>query len=482
MKYQTVIGLEVHLQAKTNSKMFCSCSSDYFGKEANINICPVCFGLPGALPVPNEEAIRKCIKLSLALNCKINNNSKFDRKNYYYPDLPKGYQITQSDIPFGEDGYVEIEIGDDSRRIRIKRVHMEEDTAKSIHEGEDTLVDYNKSGTPLIEIVTEPDFQTVEEIAAFAKRLRQIIRYAEVSDAEMQKGQMRFELNMSLKTPDLAAHELPDYRIEVKNIGSISVLEKVIDFEYERQSIEIDNGKKMISQTRGLKNMSGETLLQRTKESADDYRYFPEPDIPPIKLDDTWINEIKESIKELPLERKTRYLELGLELEQADIFIEDTDRGDWFDLVCQEEGSNDTKIAKELSKWINSDIAGFVEKRKTSFEKMPLTTKDFLYLLNLLLENKITGTVVKKVIEIIFTTGKAGAEEIIKERNLLQITDESELEKFVDKVISDNEKVVKDIKKNPNAVKFLVGLVMRESRGKANPNTTEELLKEKLDL
>lgn len=479
MNYEKVIGLEIHIQANTKSKMFCSCSADYFQKEPNVNICPVCFGLPGALPVPNKLAIEKCIKLSKALNCSINQNTKFDRKNYYYPDLPKGYQISQFDVPIGEDGYIEIEVGDDSRRIRIKRVHMEEDTAKSMHmDSNETYIDFNKSGVPLIEVVTEPDFQLIEEVEAFAKRLRQIVRYADVSDAEMQKGQMRYELNMSLRTSDLKEHELPNYRVEVKNIGSISALRKVIESEEQRQSKILSRGDKIINQTRGLRNMSGETNLQREKETSDDYRYFPEPDIPPIILSENWIQDIQESIPELPLERKNRYLRLGMEIEQAEIYVEDSLRGDFLDRVL--DASNQKIPVSLISNWINTEVSAYVEKLKLDFRELPLKIQDLIYLLNLLQENKITGTIAKKVLEIIFKGSDEAAEEIIKENNWLQITDENEIEEVVNKVIANNQSAVENAKTNPNSIQFLVGQVMKETRGKANPKVAEQLLKDKI--
>ena len=296
--FSPVVGLEIHVQVKTKSKMFCRCNAQYFESEANTNICPVCFGLPGAIPVPNKTAIEKVIKLALALNCKINQETKFDRKNYFYPDLPKGYQISQYDQPIGHEGYIEIEVEGDNRRIRIQRVHIEEDTAKSLHSAADTLIDYNKSGVPLVEIVTYPDFASINEVVLFAKRLKQIVRYLGVSDAEMQKGQMRFELNISVKPDTMPANELPKYKVEVKNIGSISVLEKVLNFEVKRQSELLEKGEEIKSQTRGLKDMTGETLFQRSKETADDYRYFPEPDIPPLQITESQISEIR---KQIPL-------------------------------------------------------------------------------------------------------------------------------------------------------------------------------------
>lgn len=426
----------------------------------------------------------------MALGCNINQNTKFDRKNYFYPDLPKGYQISQYDQPIGENGYVEIEINGDSKRIRIQRVHIEEDTGKSLHgENDETFLDYNKSGIPLVEIVTYPDFESVEEVILFAKRLRQIVRYIDLSDAEMQKGQMRFELNISVKPDNMPQGQLPDYKVEVKNIGSISVLEKVLNFEVKRQSELLEKGETIKSQTRGLKGMTGETLFQRSKETADDYRYFPEPDIPPIKISDEEINTIKENMPELPQERKQRYMSLGLEGEQADIFVEDVDRGNWFDNLIDKAliDESNKALIKEYAKWVVGDISGQLEKRGINISDSPVTTEDLMYLIKLVKANQISGTIAKDVINQIFDAKEKNApcksaEVIIKEQNLIQISDSSEVENFVKQVIEENQKVVSDISKNPNAIKFLVGQVMRLSKGKVNPKVAEEELRKALGI
>lgn len=479
MTYIPVVGLEIHVQVKTKSKMFCRCEADYFGKEPNVNICPVCFGLPGALPVANKAAFDKAIKLALALNCRVNEKTKFDRKNYFYPDLPKGYQISQYDQPIGENGFVEIEVEGDTRRIRVQRVHLEEDTGKSIHgDNDETLLDYNKSGVPLLEIVTYPDFETVEEVILFAKRLRQIVRYVDLSDAQMQKGQMRFELNISVKPDNLPSNTLPDYKVEVKNIGSISVLEKVLNFEVKRQTELLEKGEVIKTQTRGLKGMTGETIFQRSKESADDYRYFPEPDIPPLTITNEQVETITHSMPELPAQRKTRYMQLGLEGEQADIFVEDFDKGNWFDSLI--ENLEDKSLVKENAKWVVGDISGQLEKR--GLDISVVSQKDLIFLTTLVKENQISGTIAKDVINQLFETEGKSAEEIIKEQNLVQISDSSEIEQFVKQVIDENQKVVADVSRNPNAIKFLVGQIMRLSKGKVNPKIAEDELKKALNI
>ncbi len=485
--YIPVVGLEIHLQVKSNSKMFCRCKSEYFGSEPNINVCPVCFGLPGALPVPNEVAFNKALKLAIALNCEINKVTKFDRKNYFYPDLPKGYQISQFDKPIGENGYVEIEVDGDSRRVRLQRIHLEEDTAKSMHlESGETLIDYNKSGVALIEIVTYPDFESTKEVIAFAKRLKQIVRYLDISDAEMQKGHMRFELNISVKKDSDTSKELPNFKIEVKNIGSISVLEKVLNFEVKRQGDLLDRGEVIKNQTRGLKGMSGETVFQRFKEESSDYRYFPEPDIPPINIAEELINDLKSNLVELPHQRKQRYLNLGLNEEQSDIFVEDVNRGNWFDnalniLESSSSLGSSKDLIKDLAKWIVGDISSILEKKGLNISDIKLDVSDFLQALILLRSNKITGSILKSLLLEVIENGESIV-SLIKERDLIQVDNASDLSEYIDKAIKDNDKVVKDISKNPNAIKFLVGYVMKLSRGKSNPRVVEEELRKKLDV
>lgn len=496
--YKPVIGLEIHVQVKTKSKMFCKCSTDYFEKKPNINVCPVCLGLPGALPIPNKLALEKTIKLAIALNCEIPEISKFDRKNYFYPDLPKGYQISQYDIPIGQNGFVEIEINGDSRRVRIQRVHIEEDTAKSIHINESSLIDYNKSGIPLIEIVTYPDFESVDEVIAFAKRLKQILKYNDISDTEMQKGQLRFELNISLLGENTIVNDkgLPNYKVEVKNIGSISVLEKVANFEIQRQKHLQEKNIKIKSETRGLKDMSGETVFQRYKEEAEDYRYFPEPDIPPFSITKEWILQIKSTMAEQPVERKHRYLKLGLEGEQADVFVDDTEKGDWFDSALkniQQDLKQQSNFIqpKELAKWIIGEISGLIEKKSiNTINNLPFSQKWLIDLLQIYYDKKITGNVVKKILEEEINQKSKNWDykstkdpfKLVSERGYLQIEDENFIRETVDKVINENKKIVQDINKNPNAIKSLIGYGMKISQGKINPKILESEIKKSLKI
>lgn len=474
--YELVIGLEVHIQPKTKSKMFCRCSANYFSKKPNTYTCPVCLGLPGALPVPNSLAIQKCLKLGLALNCKINTQSKFDRKHYFYPDLAKGYQISQYDLPFCYQGYLEVDSDKDANRIRITRIHLEEDTAKSIHTQLDTLIDFNKSGVPLIELVTEPDFRTIDEVLIFAKRLRQIVRYLDISDANMEKGQMRFELNISLKKSGTKG--LPKYKIEVKNIGSISVLEKVVNFEFKRQSEILDSGKTPIQETRGLRDLSGKTHSQRVKEDAQDYRYFPEPDIPPIKINENLLSKIKNEIIELPLEKKYRFQkQYSLEPATAENIVVSVARAKWFEDTIKNE--KDIEIIGMFANWFIRDILGILKTEKLKLKDLKFGGGELLSLIRKVHSGELSGNLAKQVLTELHKTG-ASVDDIIRERGLSVVSDETELASLIEKVISENPKVVEDIDKNSNAIKFLLGQVMKITKGRADPNKTMDLLKKQI--
>lgn len=488
MKYQPIIGLEIHLQAKTKSKMFCRCDANYFGSAANTHVCPVCMGLPGALPVPNGMALRQCIKLALALNCSINQQSKFDRKNYFYPDLPKGYQISQYDLPIGYQGFLEFDLQGDSRRIRITRVHMEEDTGKSIHTDGETLLDFNKSGIPLIEIVTEPDFAEVAEVTRFARRLKQTVQFLGISNADMEKGQMRFELNISLRKPE--EQGLPDYKVEVKNIGSISVLEKVINSEIKRQGELLDQGIKPQQETRGLKDMSGETVSQRIKETAADYRYFPEPDIPLLDFSDDYITEIRNEITELPHAIKDRYIfTYKLEPDTAETLIHSKQRVQWFDAAIDLIAPADKELSKfelerikAVAKWLVGDVMGLREARKVAFSKLPIQPQDLVDIVELIEQRQISGTIAKQVLEIMFShmDGRT-AKDIIEANNLKLVADTDFIANAAKQAIAANEKVVADLQKNPNAIKFLVGQVMKLTQGKVSPQVAEQELRKLLE-
>ncbi|KKR06051.1 MAG: Aspartyl/glutamyl-tRNA(Asn/Gln) amidotransferase subunit B [candidate division WS6 bacterium GW2011_GWF2_39_15] len=470
--YEIVIGLEVHVQSRTKSKMFCSCDANYFNTPPNTHVCPVCFGLPGALPVPNKRAVELCIKTALALNCSINQETKFDRKNYFYPDLPKGFQISQYDQPIGYSGYTNIETKEGVKRIGVTRVHQEEDTGKSIHNNGETLLDFNKSGVPLIEIVSEPDFRSKEEVTAYCKRLRQIVRYLGVSNADMERGEMRFELNMSLRKK--GDQELPKYKVEVKNIASISVLEKVIEHELKRQYEILENGQTPKQETRGLIDMTGETVSQRSKENEADYRYFPEPDIPLIKLSQEMIDEIKNTIPELPQEKKDRYIkEYGIEKDTAEAIINDVDTFLEFESITANVNS---QLVSEVSKWFVGDYFSLVNSNKRSKE---FKSEWLTELVDMVIQKKITRSNAKEILEESFDTGEYIG-NIIKTKGLEMVSDTSVLETVVNRIFTSNLKAVEDARRNPNAAMFLVGQAMRELKGQADAQTVKNMIFDKL--
>lgn len=438
MKYTPVIGLEVHVELKTKSKMFCGCSADYFGQTPNSHTCPVCLGLPGALPVPNRKAIEWCIMIGQALNCEIPIFSKFDRKNYFYPDLSKGYQISQYDKPFAQNGFIELSNG---KKIGITRVHMEEDTGKLIHEEVDgekvSLIDFNRSGVPLVEIVTEPDFETAEDVKEYLQKLQQIVRYLDVSDADMEKGNMRLEPNISLRKEGQT--ELPKYKVEVKNINSFNFVVKAIEYEIKRHTEILDKNETPPQETRGFVEASSSTKSQRSKEDAKDYRYFPDPDIPPLRWTQTFIDGLKKSMPELPNEKQKRFMkEYSLSAYDAEILTREKTLADYF-----EQAVIDGKEVNVSAKQIANHI----------IHKKPD------------LENSTPAELVK----IIFQTTRVND------------VDEGKLEEIVNKVISENEKAVSDYKSGKEPViMYLVGAVMRQFPEKIDAGKVKAVLTAKL--
>ncbi len=414
ISYKPIIGLEVHVELKTKSKMFCGCSADYFGKEPNSHTCPVCLGLPGALPVPNKQAIDWCIKIGLALNCDINEFSKFDRKNYFYPDLAKSYQISQYDKPFCESGEI---ILSGNKRIRIRRVHMEEDTGKLIHEGDFSLIDFNRSGVPLVEIVTEPDFENSTQVKEYLQKLQQIVRYLEVSNADMEKGDMRLEPNISLS----ADGSLPNYKVEVKNINSFSFVERAINFEIKRQGELLEKNETPAQETRGWDEKSQGTKSQRLKEEANDYRYFPEPDIPPLKFTEADIEAIKGSMPELPNQKLQRFKsEFSLSVYDSEILTRERTLADYFEeavKVGKEHGISPKQIANII---INKKI-------------------------------NIDDILPAKIIEM-----------IVEGEKVAEIS-ATELDEIISEVLDENPKAVEEYKGGKeNALQFLIGQTMKK--------------------
>lgn len=431
-QYKPVVGLEVHVELNTESKMFCKCSADYFGKEPNTHTCPVCLGLPGALPYINEEAINKCIQIGLALNCTISEKSLFERKNYFYPDLAKGYQISQYRWPLCVGGEIEVEGKNGLTKIRINRAHQEEDTGKLTHQESETLVDFNRSGVPLVEIVTEPDFTQVEQIRDYAKKLQQMFRYLGVSNADMERGDMRLEANISVRP--IGQKELPPYRVELKNINSFRFMVAAVEYEIKRQIEALGKGEKLSQETRGWDEDKKCTYLQRSKEEAHDYRYFPEPDLPELRIDEVRVKNLKKQLPELPWDKSKRYQkELGIKKADANILSEDKNLANFFEQVV-EQGKG--KLAAQ-------DIANYLVNRKPDIKTVLPT----------------------QIIEELMGQ-KVGV-----------IGDLGEIEKLVKQAIKENPKAVEDFKAgNQNAIQVLIGAVMRLSSGKADVSKAKEIL------
>ena len=478
MSYKTVIGLEIHIELNTKSKMFCSCLNDSGERKANFNICPVCTAQPGTLPVINQEAINKVIKTGLALNCKIPEYSKFDRKNYFYPDLPKGYQISQYDKPLCLDGFLEI----DGKKVRIRRVHLEEDTGRLIHPiGEDySLVDFNRAGVPLMELVTEPDIDSAKEAKIFAEELHRIFHYLDISDADMEKGEMRVEVNLSLgkKKGELGT------KVEIKNLNSFRSVERSIDYEIKRQAEALDKGEKIIQETRGWDDAKGITVSQREKEEAHDYRYFPEPDLPLLHFKKEDIDRIRAEIPELPQQKRERFKkEFGLDEEFIEIFVREKDLGEYFEKVVSEFESGLTKkkildLIKLSSNYLITDLQGLLEGESVSSSEFLITPENFAEFIELVYNGDISSKIAKMVLEEMFKTG-GDPSDIIRDKGLTQISDESEIEKVIKEVLSKNLKVVEDYKKGKETVaQYLIGQIMTQTKGKADPKVTSKLLKQ----
>ncbi|MFA7208895.1 MAG: Asp-tRNA(Asn)/Glu-tRNA(Gln) amidotransferase subunit GatB [Parcubacteria group bacterium] len=486
-KYIPVIGMEIHVELKTKSKMFCGCKNGLgMETEPNVNICPVCTAQPGTLPVANEQAIRFVQMAGLALNCQIAENSKFDRKNYFYPDIPKGYQISQYDQPLCEQGRVEI----DGKSVGITRIHMEEDTGKLVHPKgvEYSLVDFNRAGVPLMELVTEPDIENGKEARLFCQKLQQIFRYLEISEADMEKGHMRCEVNISLHKED--EEKLSGTKSEIKNLNSFRVVERAVDYEILRQTEILEKGEKVSQETRGWDEARGVTVAQRKKESAHDYRYFPEPDIPPMKFTEEYVADLRRHLPELPDAKSRRFVdEYNLSLENVNVITGDKDLAEYFEHVVSELkekkqsgeiGSEENKLVKLAANYMVSELQKHLMKNSQTIKDVKITAENYAELVGFLADGKINSSAGQVVLEEMYATG-GDPSQIIEEKNLAQMDDASELENIIDGVLAKNQKSVDDFKAGKqNALQFLMGQVMAASKGKANPGIVMEMLKNKI--
>ncbi|MAT60023.1 MAG: Asp-tRNA(Asn)/Glu-tRNA(Gln) amidotransferase GatCAB subunit B [Ignavibacteriae bacterium] len=473
-EFESVIGLEVHAQLLTSTKIFCGCSTK-FGNPPNSNVCPICLGHPGTLPVLNKKVVEFAVMLGLATNCSINERSIIARKNYFYPDLPKGYQISQFEEPICENGFIEIELEDKSKKkIRIKRIHMEEDAGKLIHDqGDDTLVDLNRCGTPLLEIVTEPDISNAKEAYSYLSSLKQILTYLEICDGNMEEGSLRCDANISIRpkgTIELGT------RTEVKNMNSFRNVERAIDFEIERQIELVEEGGEVIQQTLLWNADLNEAFPMRGKEESHDYRYFPDPDLVPVVVDEIWKSELEKRLPELPQKRKVRFVtEYGIPEYDSEVLTSEKEIADYF-----EETVKTTKNYKSASNWIMVDVLKVIKDEKISITDFKLSPENLGKLINLINSNIISGKIAKEVFPEILKSN-VDPEIIVKEKGLIQISDTSEIEKAIDEIISQNEKQVEEYKSGKDKVfGFFVGQVMRATKGKANPQIVNDLLKQKL--
>lgn len=474
MAYKTIIGLEIHSELMTNSKIFCNCTTE-FGGDINTHCCPICLGLPGALPVINKKVVEYGIKAGLAFNSDIARETKMDRKNYFYPDLVKGYQISQDDIPLCDGGYIEIETEKGPKKIRLTRIHIEEDTGKSIHsEDGGSLLDYNRGGVPLIEIVTEPDMNSPEEAKDFLEKLKAILEYIEVSDVKMEEGSLRCDVNVNVMDEKTGRKTSIT---ELKNLNSFKAAVKSLEYEEKRHIEILEEGKDSEKETRRWDEINNETIVMRTKGEAADYRYFPEPDLVKMEIEEDWIEDIRKKLPELPHKRKERFMkEYDLPEYDAGVLTQSKDLAGFY-----EDTVKYFKDPKQVSNWIMGDVLRRINDEELEIEDLKITSKDLGDLLVLVDEGKISNNIGKKVLKDMFDTGKSPS-KIVKEKGLIQISDEGDLKGIVEKVIDKNEQSVIDYRDGKDrALGFLVGQVMKETRGKANPQLANKLILEIID-
>ena len=475
MTYEVIIGLEVHTQLLTDSKMFCSCSADYASALPNTHVCPVCLGMPGVLPVINEKAIEYTVMTALALNCTIPEYTEFDRKNYFYPDLMKGYQISQYDAPIGKMGRLNIYVNGERKTINITRVHLEEDTAKLWHREGYSLIDVNRSGVPLMEVVSEPEMSSPEEARDYLVRLRNILRYLGVSTGNMEEGSFRCDANISIRPLD-SKEFLP--KVEVKNMNSFKAVYQAMEYESRRQRKLLQEGGELVQETRGWIDEAGITVLQRTKEYADDYRYFPEPDLPPLVLDRARIEEMGTRLPELPEARRDRFAaEYGLPVYDANILTGSRAMADYFESCIK---LMDPGKAKTVSNWLSGDFSRLLNATNTEVENVRISPKYLTEMLDLVGNGAISGPTAKAVFEEMFHSGKQ-AGEIISEKKLSQISDADEIREVVKQVIANNTEAIADYASGKQqALTFIVGQVMKATRGRANPGVVREIILQEL--
>ena len=475
MTYEIVIGLEVHTQLLTRSKMFCSCSTDYASAHPNTHVCPICLGMPGVLPVINEKAIEYTAMTALALNCTIPEYTKFDRKNYFYPDLMKGYQISQYDAPIGKGGLLSIDSNGARKKINITRVHLEEDVAKLWHRGDYSLIDVNRSGVPLMEVVSEPEISSPEEARDYLIKLRSILRYLGVSTGNMEEGSFRCDANISIR-PSNSRKLLP--KVEVKNMNSFKAVYQALEYESRRQRKVLEEGGELVQETRGWIEEGSTTVTQRTKEYADDYRYFPEPDLPPLVLDRAWIEEIRARLPELPEARRDRFTrQYDLSLYDANILTSSRAMADYFENCVK---LTDSAKAKTVSNWLLGDFSRLLHTTNIDVEDVKISPNHLAEMLGLVDNGTISGPAAKAVLEEMFHTGK-GASEIIAEKKLSQISDSSEIREVVKQVLASNTGAVADYASGKEqALMFIIGQVMKATRGRANPGMVREIIIQEL--
>ncbi|MCX8076101.1 MAG: Asp-tRNA(Asn)/Glu-tRNA(Gln) amidotransferase subunit GatB [Aquificaceae bacterium] len=469
MEFEPVIGLEIHVQMDTRTKLFCACPVE-FGAEPNTNVCPVCLGLPGSLPVINKRAVEFAIRAGIALNCHINTRSIFARKNYFYPDLPKGYQISQYEEPIAVNGWLEV----DGKKVRIRRLHIEEDAGKNLHQGSKTYVDLNRAGTPLMEIVTEPDIDSPQMAREFLEKLRNLMRYAGVSRADMEKGQLRCDINVSIRPK--GSKELGT-RVEIKNVNSFKFVQKAIESEIERQVKLVLSQKPVVQETRTFDPSTGNTYPMRSKEEAEDYRYFPDPDLLPLIVSPEWVEEIRKNMPELPDQRFERFVrEYQLEEYSARVLVENKELGDFF-----EESLNHYGLEPKLTaNWLLNDLLGQLSEAGKDIESSPVSPANLAELVKFIKDGVLSSKLAKEVLKEMVATGKSPA-VVVEEKGLKQVSDEETIKAMLEEVLRENASEVQRYKTGEEKLfGFLVGQVMKKTKGKANPQVVNKLLKEAL--